>query len=253
MTLNPIRTRSLRIVICLCFLAVLLGHTEAQSQATAKDYKNPKAWPYNERSLARAFGNVGGWWSFMNEDDKAAFLDGYQAAMRQSLSQNEALCKVLKNDVKPSSDQQAFNNQFSAAIFACSKTADSSGFEKVTAKDLDDFYSDPINQPIPLEWSMGYLRDKASGRKTEGQLLDALKAEQKDVHDCSRYPNLCKLGAKESQPSQWRHSFSRVLGWWRLNLRVLEWGASEATAGGVLIGAFLPSTLGMVLAEAIAS
>jgi hypothetical protein len=45
-----------------------------------------------------------------------------------------------------------------------------------------------LNQPIAVEWAMGYLRDKASGKKSEGQLLDALKAEQKDVHDCSKYP-----------------------------------------------------------------
>jgi hypothetical protein len=138
----------------------------------------------------------------MNEDDKAAFLDGYQSAMRQSLSRNEVLCKVLKDSVKPSSDQQAFMNQAGAALYVCEQTSDYGGYEKITTKDLDDFYSDPVNQPIVLEWSMGYLRDKASGTKTEGQLLDALRAEQKDIHDCSKYPSLCKLGVKESQTSQ---------------------------------------------------
>ena len=137
----------------------------------------------------------------MNENEKAAFLDGYQAAMKQSLSQIEGLCKVLKDEVKPSSDQQAFMTKFYAAVDVCGQVSEFAGFEKITTKDLDDFYSEPVNQPMVLEWSMGYLRDKATGRKTEGQLLDALKAEQRDVHDCSKYPGLCKLGITESQPS----------------------------------------------------
>jgi hypothetical protein len=203
MPVSTARNENLRTVYCLCILMVLLlGHALAQSQAPAKDVKNPRTWPYNERTMARVFGNVGGWWSFMNEDDKAAFLDGYQSAMRQSLSRNEVLCKVLKDSVKPSSDQQAFMNQAGAALYVCEQTSDYGGYEKITTKDLDDFYSDPVNQPIVLEWSMGYLRDKASGTKTEGQLLDALRAEQKDIHDCSKYPSLCKLGVKESQTSQ---------------------------------------------------
>ncbi len=201
MTLNSVRIGSLRIAMCLCFLAaLLLGHAQAQSQATAKDDKNPKTWPYNERLLARAMGNVGGWWSFMNENEKEAFLDGYRAAMSQANSHDKIVCEAMQQAVfkNPNSHTDAI----AQVINMCSSVSDTSDYGEVTVKDLDDFYSDPINQPILLEWSMGYLRDKASGRKTEGQLLDTLKAEQKDVHDCSKYPNLCKLGVKESQPSQ---------------------------------------------------
>jgi hypothetical protein len=202
MPVTSARIGSLRTVKCLCiFAALLLGRPLAQSQApAAKNNSDPKTWAYNMRSFARVAGNVGGWWSFMNENEKAAFLDGFQEAMTQSLSQNEILCRVVKDGVKPSSDQQAFNNQMVVAIGICTHTSDFAGFEKITTKDLDDFYSDPVNQAILLEWALGYLRDKESGRKTEGQLLDTLKAEQKDVHDCSKYPSLCKLGAKESQP-----------------------------------------------------
>jgi hypothetical protein len=130
----------------------------------------------------------------MNENEKAAFLDGYQAAMKESLSRIENLCKVIKES--PFSSQEEFFRNAFAATIVCNKANEFEGFEKITTKDLDDFYSDPVNQPILLEFSMVYLRDKASGRKTEGQLLDALKAEQKDIHDCSKYPNLCKLGTE---------------------------------------------------------
>ena len=201
MPTNSARNGRLRIIQCLCIVAAaLLGRALAQSQAPAKDLKNPSTLTYTERSFARVSGNVGGWWSFMNENEKEAFLDGYQAAMKQSLLQNEILCKLVKDGVKPSSDQQAFNNQVVVAVGVCTQTSDFADFEKIATKDLDDFYSNPLNHPIMLEWSMTYLRDKASGKKTEGQLLDALKAEQKDIHDCSKYPYLCKLGAKE--PSQ---------------------------------------------------
>jgi hypothetical protein len=201
MPANSASNGSMRIVKYLCIVTILLfGYAQAQSQAPTKDAKNPKTWPYNERSFARVFGNVGGWWSFLNENDKAAFLDGYQAAMKESLSRIENLCKVIKES--PFSNQEDFFRNAFAATIVCNKASEFEGFEKITIKDLDDFYSDPVNQFILLEWSMGYLRDKASGRKTEGQLLDALKAEQKDVHDCSKYPHTCKAGTTESQHPQ---------------------------------------------------
>jgi len=200
--INPVRIEGLKAVQRFGIVGLLLlGHAQAQSQSPARDNGDPKTLPYNALAFTRDSGNVGRWWSLMNENDKAAFLDGYQQAMSQSRLQTESLCKVLRDAVKPSSDQQAFINEMSAAISVCQQTSDFVGFEKITTKDLDDFYSDPMNQPILLVWSMEYLRDKASGRKTEGQLLDALKAEQKDVHDCGKYPHLCKLGTKESGPS----------------------------------------------------
>ena len=202
MTLNPVRIGSLRTAMCLCFLAaLLLGHAQAQSQTIAKGDMNPKTWPYNERVFARSLGNIGGWWSFMSENDKAAFLDGFKSAMDQAHQHEQNVCEVMRQDI--SKDPNIPIKAMSEIAFMCSEVSDTADYDKVTVKDVDEFYSDPVNQPMVLEWVMGYLRDKASGRKTEGQLLDALKAEQKDVHDCSKYPNLCKLGVKESsQPSQ---------------------------------------------------
>ena len=183
--------------------ALLLSGSAAQSQATAANIKDdPRNLPYYQRDFARLAGNVGGWWSFLNDNEKAAFLTGYQAAMKQSYSLNRILCKVVKDGVKPSSDERAFTNQTVTAIGICDAANDFDGFEKVTTNDLTDFYSDRVNQPITVEWTLGYLRDKASGRKTEGQLLDTWKAEQKEVHDCSKYPYLCKLGANEPQASK---------------------------------------------------
>jgi hypothetical protein len=176
--------------LCRIFWSVLL----LSSVTIAQSSDGPKTLPYNLRDFARAAGNVGGWWSLLSENEKAAFLDGYQTAMKQSYSQNRILCKVLKDGVKVSSDEHAFNNYAAAVVVICDSANDFAGFETVTTKDLTDFYSDRVNQPVAVEWTLGYIRDKASGRKTEGQLLDTLKAKQKEIHDCSKYPYLCKLG-----------------------------------------------------------
>ncbi len=175
-----------------------VGQSPSQEQANQWS-QNPREWNYGQKALARAFGNIGGWWSFLTEPEKAAFLDGYKDAMGLGLRTNGILCTVLEENLKTSSTQ-AFVDQMSMAIAVCEQSGKFSGFEKVTVKDLDEFYSDRMNQPILLEWSMEYLRDKATGSKTEGQLLDALKAEQKDIHDCTKYANLCKLGMPDSAP-----------------------------------------------------
>jgi hypothetical protein len=203
MSVNSASNGGLRILKCLCILVALFpGCALAQSQGTASSDKDFRNQPFYLRDFARLAGNIGGWWSFLTENEKGAFLTGYQTAMAQALSQNRILCKVFMDGVKNSNPQQTSITEVSIVATMCDAAKDFTDFDKVTTKDLDGFYSDRVNQPILLEWAMGYLRDKASGRKTEGQLLDALKAEQKDVHDCSKYPNRCKLGAKESQPSQ---------------------------------------------------
>jgi hypothetical protein len=162
-----------------CALGQTSDHA-GQSQASPIQSKDPKTWDYTTRSLARVFGNVGGWWSMMNENDKAAFLDGYQFAMAQALSQNRITCKLFMDRVKSSSGQQALIDQITSAAVLCDAIKDFSGFDKLTTKDLDKFYSEPVNQPILLEWAMPYLRDKVTGRKTAGQLINVLQAEQKD-------------------------------------------------------------------------
>ena len=88
------------------------------TQASTRD-NDPKTWPYNVRSFARAAGNTGRWWSFMSDNEKAAFLDGYQTAMSQALSHSRDICKILKDNVKSSVDQAAFINQVATAINVC--------------------------------------------------------------------------------------------------------------------------------------
>lgn len=159
---------------------------------------NPQNWPYNMKTFARAIGNNGGWWSFMNESEKSAFLDGYKEGMNLANLKQQNVCTVVMDRVK--NDPNATLEQISESVFVCSQVAETTGYEKVSLKNLDEFYSNSLNQYVILEWAMPYLRDKATGRKTDGQLLDAWQAEQKDVHDCNKYPHICKAGIVASPP-----------------------------------------------------
>ena len=194
--------RKLGVLLALVLACGLGWGQAAEAGAPPQTSSNfdPRTASYNVRLLARAVGNVGGWWSFMSEEEKTAFVDGFWQAMHRANEQEEITCEVLHDST--AKDPQTPVAAMLVVINVCSTVSDTSGYENVTIQDLDRFYLDPTNQPIPLEWTMPYLRDKATGRKTKGQLLDALDAEQKDVHDCTKYSSLCKLGLPESQPAR---------------------------------------------------
>jgi hypothetical protein len=175
------------------FLLALLGVTHHAHSQAAKP-SDPRSLPYDLRDMSREAGNVGGWWALLNENEKSAFLSGYQAAMKQGHILSQGNCKFVKEKVVVTSDQKAFDDETNAVLMACLTAEYFEGFEKITTQDLDVFYLDRANQAIPVEWSMDYLRDKLSGKKTRGQLLDVLDDEQKEVHDCGKYPSLCKIG-----------------------------------------------------------
>ena len=178
------------LVFLLLALLSVTGHVHSQ----ATKGSDPRSLPYDLRDISRAAGNVGGWWSLLNENEKSAFLSGYQFAMKHAYVVNRGTCNYLKDRIVITSDQKAFDNETGAVLAACMNAEYFEGFEKITTQDLDGFYSDRANQAIRVEWSMDYLRDKLSGKKTRGQLLDALDEEQRDMHDCGKYPALCKIG-----------------------------------------------------------
>lgn len=164
-----------RLFLCALVLGVGEIISSAQSSESTKD---PKTEPYHVRLIARGFGNVGRWWSLMNEGDKSAFLDGYQEAMRKVHQQESDTCEVIRQQVVK--DTKSSLENLSEVNFVCERMQESAEYERVVVKDLDNFYSDIKNQFIPIQWSMEYLRDGASNRKTEGQLLDALRKLQKE-------------------------------------------------------------------------
>lgn len=176
--------------------AILLVAVSANAQAPQGSQISPQTSAFYLRDFARLAGNFGGWWGLLTDNEKGAFLTGYQSAMQQIYISSYALCQVVKNKVAPSTDSHAFDNEVSVAIGVCLAAGDFDGFSSIVVKDVDGFYAIRLNQAIRIEWALSYLRDKAAKKKTEGQLLDELNSEQKDMHDCSKYAHLCKLGTE---------------------------------------------------------
>lgn len=186
MPLNSTRLGNLRTVKCLCVLAaLLLGGALAQSQAPANYNGDPKTWPYNVRLTSRGFGNIGRWWSLMNEDDKAAFLDGFKLAMGQAHQHEQNVCDAMRQEVAKDTNMPL--KAMFEVTFVCSTVSDTADYDKVTVKDVDEFYTELLSQEIPVQLSMEWLRDKARGSKTKGQLIDTL----------DKYQQMFKLPQKE--------------------------------------------------------
>ncbi|MHB1744270.1 MAG: hypothetical protein ACYCRE_05800 [Acidobacteriaceae bacterium] len=162
------------LLLSICLLGVALP--QAQSQTAAKGDLNPKNMPYNERTIARGFGNIGRWWSLMSDSDKAAFLDGYQMAMDQAHQHEQNVCEVMRQDI--SKDPNIPIKAMSEILFMGSEVSDTADYDKVTVKDVDEFYAELLNQEIPVQLSMEWLRDKTRGSKTRGQLIDTLDKYQ---------------------------------------------------------------------------
>ncbi len=112
----------------------------------------------------------------MNENDKAAFLDGYQAAMRQANQIQRRTCEAIRQIAVK--DTNTTISQIGEITFVCTQQNETADYEKVTVNGLDDFYADLLNQEIPVDVSMEWLRDKARGSKTKGQLIDTLDKYQ---------------------------------------------------------------------------
>jgi hypothetical protein len=112
----------------------------------------------------------------MNENDKAAFLDGYKYAMSQANEHEKRVCEVMRSDA--AKDPNIPMKAMSEVLFMCSTLSDTADYERVTVKDMDEFYAELLNQEIPVQYSMEWLRDRARGSKTKGELIDTLDKYQ---------------------------------------------------------------------------
>jgi len=123
----------------------------------------------------------------MGDSDKEAFIDGFQEAMSQANEQTKRICTVIRQEASKSENNFSIEAMGSVA-FVCTSQSDTADFSKVTVKDVDEFYAEPLNQRIPLVYSMAWLRDRARGTKTRGQLIDEL----------DKYRDAFKVKSKES-------------------------------------------------------
>jgi hypothetical protein len=124
-------------------------------------------------SLFKLFGNYGGWWNYISEAEKDAFIDGYTSAMSRANSLTVAMCQSKMKEVQPGAT--SFNEKFYGAVDLCF-VGQTFAFkvDKPLKPQLDEFYKEPLNVRIPAEFAMEYVRDEIVGKKTAGQLLDEL-------------------------------------------------------------------------------
>jgi len=136
--------------------------------------------PQQEPSPAafRAGGNYGGWWNRISEAEKDSFLDGFTTAMQRANSVTVSMGESFVKEARPGApdyDQKFYGGMFLRTVGA---TFEYSG-DKPLKPRLDDFYRDPLNVRIPVQFALEHIRDEMSGKKTAGQLLDELNGWRK--------------------------------------------------------------------------
>jgi hypothetical protein len=162
--------------------AVLLLAFTAAAQTSPQPEKLPPtasgksaAPPQQEPSpiLFKAFGNYGGWWNRISEVEKDNFLDGYLTAMGRANSVTVAMCKSIAKEAQPGAVN--FNEKFYGGLDLCAVGATFAfSPDKPLKPRLDEFYKEPLNTRIPVQYALEHIRDELAGKKTAGQLLDEL-------------------------------------------------------------------------------
>jgi hypothetical protein len=133
-----------------------------------------------EPGLFKVFGNYGGWWNNISEAEKDAFIDGFMTAMARANSMAVGVSEATVKEAKPGAAN--FNEKLYEAmgLRMLGQTFDFK-LDMPLKPRLDEFYKDPLNVRIPVQFAMDYMRDEMAGKKTAGQLLDELNDWRKIV------------------------------------------------------------------------
>jgi hypothetical protein len=170
-------TRIAAAVLMLVLMAA--AQTNPQSQKPASPDK-PSTLAQRELSpaLFKAFGNYGGWWNRISETEKDSFLDGFMTAMARANSLMVSMCKSIMKEAQPGAAN--FNEKLNGGLDLC-MVGETFAYspDKPLKPRLDDFYKDPLNMRIPVQFALEHIRDEVSGKKTAGQLLDELNEWRK--------------------------------------------------------------------------
>jgi hypothetical protein len=125
-------------------------------------------------NILRLAGN-GAWWASLSDDAKADFIDGYTTAMSRvnGLINGERI--IAAQELKPGAEFNARMDQvlrLSTIAQAFDFRVDGRGF----VGGIDEFYKDPLNTRIPIDFAMLYVRDELRGDKSPKELQDELAA-----------------------------------------------------------------------------
>jgi hypothetical protein len=177
-SIPAMRTRIAAAALMLVFTAVAQTSPSTDKPAPPAPDNNAASSKRLNPGLYKVFGNYGGWWNNISEAEKDSFIDGYTTAMARANSLTVDMCKATMDEAQPGASN--FNEKFYGGVDLCF-VGQSFAFkvDKPLKPRLDAFYKEPLNVRIPAQFAMEYVRDKLTGTKTAGQLLDELNGWRK--------------------------------------------------------------------------
>jgi hypothetical protein len=156
----------------ICLALSLIPNTTGQEQMAGQPTSQAPS-QSGANSILRAAGN-GVWWVSLSAGSKSDFVDGYVTAME---SVNHTLLAVTKNNVN---ELVPTDPQFKArtdALIELGLLADKYDYdvervELIAA--VNDFYKDPLNARIPVEFAIQFVRDMLNGKNAPKDLQKEL-------------------------------------------------------------------------------
>lgn len=127
----------------------------------------------------RVFGN-GQWWSTLSDDAKDTFVDGYTTGMAHAYLYTHGFCVDHAHELKPGPQ---FETQINAAMNLCllAETFDFDVDGRKLVSGIAEFYKDPQNILIPIQYALGFVRDKLKGKKSAKEMGDELKEWRRNL------------------------------------------------------------------------
>jgi hypothetical protein len=160
-----------KVIFGLLTLTALLLFPVASRAQNAKP--SPPATAATENPFLRIFGN-GVWWTSLSHDRKFDFIDGYLAAMADV---HRTVAYLLADETKKLS---AGDPQFDARMHGLIAMATLSerydyGEDRIRLLNgVDEFYKDPLNTRIGVEFAMQFVRDTQNGEHAPNDLAKQL-------------------------------------------------------------------------------
>lgn len=127
----------------------------------------------------RVFGN-GQWWSTLSDDAKDTFVDGYTTGTAHAYLYTHGFCVDHAHELKPGPQ---FETQINAAMNLCllAETFDFDVDGRKLVSGIAEFYKDPQNILIPIQYALGFVRDKLKGKKSAKEMGDELKEWRRNL------------------------------------------------------------------------
>ena len=111
--------------------------------------------------------NNGAWWNALSPDSKSDLVDGFVTAMADVHKMLIGFVKQNSRELTPGDPKSKFDAQVSA-IIQLAVIAERYEYEEVGRAKLlsgiDEFYKEPLNKLIPIEFAFPWERDTLNGK-----------------------------------------------------------------------------------------